>query len=167
MQHSNCNAKKIFTIVNYCCKFIGMGYSDFVQIGRVVVVVYGPLYGKVAVILDVLDQNRVLVEGPYELTGVKRQVLSLKRLKLTPFVVKIPRQARTGTLLKAVKEFNMLEKWQKTTFAQKLARQDKRASINDFDRYKLMIVKRKRSAAMHKEFIKLGGKNLRSFVAKN
>jgi large subunit ribosomal protein L14e len=140
-----------------------MGYSDFVQIGRAVVVVYGPLYGKLAVILDVVDQNRVLVEGP----GVKRQVLSLKRAKLTPFVVKVPRQARAATLTKAVKEFGLDEKWQKTTFAQKLARQAKRASINDFDRYKLMVVKRKRSSAMHKEFIKLGGKNLRSFVAKN
>jgi hypothetical protein len=34
-------------------------YNRFVQIGRVVVVNYGPETGKLATIVDVVDQNRV------------------------------------------------------------------------------------------------------------
>lgn len=34
-------------------------YSRFVQIGRIVLVQYGPDMGKLATIIDIVDQNRV------------------------------------------------------------------------------------------------------------
>ena len=36
-----------------------MPYSRYVEIGRVALVNYGPEYGKLVVITDVVDQNRV------------------------------------------------------------------------------------------------------------
>ena len=36
-----------------------MGYTRFVEIGRVALVNYGEQYGKLCVIMDVLDHNRV------------------------------------------------------------------------------------------------------------
>ena len=36
-----------------------MGYSRFVEVGRVAMINYGPDYGKLCVIMDVLDHNRV------------------------------------------------------------------------------------------------------------
>lgn len=36
------------------------GFTRFVEIGRVVLVNYGPDEGKLAVILDVADNNKVL-----------------------------------------------------------------------------------------------------------
>lgn len=38
-----------------------MGYEKFVEIGRVAFVSAGPSKGKLAVIVDVLDQNRYLI----------------------------------------------------------------------------------------------------------
>ena len=38
------------------------------------------LYGKLVVIVDLVDQNRVLVDAP----GIKRCIINLKRLALTP-----------------------------------------------------------------------------------
>ena len=54
-----------------------MGFKKFVEIGRVAIVNYGPLAGKVAVIVDILNTTRVLIHGPKE--GVRRQEISLKR----------------------------------------------------------------------------------------
>jgi hypothetical protein len=34
-------------------------YKRFVEIGRVVLISYGPLTGKLATVVDVVDQNRV------------------------------------------------------------------------------------------------------------
>ncbi len=34
-------------------------YTRFAEVGRVVLVQYGPNYGKLATIVDILDQNRV------------------------------------------------------------------------------------------------------------
>ena len=58
-----------------------MVFRKFVEIGRVVVINYGPLSGKLAVVVDILNTSKVLVHGPKE--GVRRQEISLKRLTLT------------------------------------------------------------------------------------
>jgi len=47
-----------------------MGFNLLVEVGRVVYIHYGPSSGKVAVILDIVDHSRVIVEGPT--TGVPR-----------------------------------------------------------------------------------------------
>lgn len=39
------------------------GFTRFVEIGRVVLVCYGPFEGKLAVIIDVVDQNKVGGQG--------------------------------------------------------------------------------------------------------
>lgn len=53
-----------------------------VEIGRVAFVAYGPakLRGKLCTIVDVVDQNRVLVDSAGD---VPRQALNLKWLMLT------------------------------------------------------------------------------------
>ena len=51
-----------------------MPFKKFVEIGRVAVLNgEGPNKGKIAAIVNVIDQNRVLVDGPT--SGVLRQVL--------------------------------------------------------------------------------------------
>ncbi len=52
-----------------------MPFKKFVEIGRVAYINAGPEAGKIAAIVNVIDQNRVLVDGPT--SGVRRQV-SLK-----------------------------------------------------------------------------------------
>ena len=60
-----------------------MGFTRFVEVGRVGLISYGPDMGKVCTIVNVIDHNRVLVDGPETVTGVHRHSLSLKRLMLT------------------------------------------------------------------------------------
>lgn len=72
-------------------------FKNFVQPGRVAYVNFGKDLGKVVVIVDIADANRVLVDGPT--TGFPRVLYPLKRLTLTG--LKVPgvlKGARTGTL---------------------------------------------------------------------
>ena len=45
-------------------------FTKFVEVGRVVKVNYGPDEGKLAVVVEILNDKRVLIDGPT--TGVKR-----------------------------------------------------------------------------------------------
>ncbi len=40
----------------------------------------------------------MLVDGPQQLTGIHRQVIPTKRISLTEFVVKIPRNSKEKTI---------------------------------------------------------------------
>ena len=40
-----------------------MVFKKFVEIGRVIVINYGPLTGKLAVIVDILTPTKVIVQG--------------------------------------------------------------------------------------------------------
>jgi len=64
-----------------------MGFTRFVEIGRVGLISYGPDTGKLCTIVNVIDHNRVLVDGPEAMTGVRRHELNLKRLMLTDLKV--------------------------------------------------------------------------------
>uniref|UniRef100_A0A3Q2E3K0 60S ribosomal protein L14 n=1 Tax=Cyprinodon variegatus TaxID=28743 RepID=A0A3Q2E3K0_CYPVA len=60
-----------------------MLHSRFVEIGRVAYISFGPHAGKLVAIIDVIDQNRALVDGPC--TGVKRQAMPFKCMQLTDY----------------------------------------------------------------------------------
>lgn len=69
-------------------------FTRYVEVGRVCVVNYGPDAGKLCTIVDIVDQNKCLIDGPRKLTGVGRQVIPFKRLALTDLVCTIERSAR-------------------------------------------------------------------------
>lgn len=73
-----------------------MVFTKFVEVGRVVLFNFGPLFGKLAVIVEIISVNRVLVDGPT--TGVKRQEVSLRRVTLTDVVVKVERGDKTSAV---------------------------------------------------------------------
>merc|ERR1711908_58250 len=64
-----------------------MGFTRFVEMGRVVVVNYGDDAGKLGMIVDVIDQNRCMVYSPY--TSLPRTEMGYKRLSLTDLKVSI------------------------------------------------------------------------------
>ena len=66
-----------------------MSFVRFVEIGRVCLINYGPDAGKLCTIIDVIDNNRALVDGPESVTGVHRHAINLKRIQLTdlPYTV--------------------------------------------------------------------------------
>ena len=57
-----------------------------------------PDAGKLCTIVDVIDNNRVLVDGPEPITGVHRHALNIKRMQLTDFVIPAKLNASQKTL---------------------------------------------------------------------
>uniref|UniRef100_A0A3Q0S4J9 Large ribosomal subunit protein eL14 n=1 Tax=Amphilophus citrinellus TaxID=61819 RepID=A0A3Q0S4J9_AMPCI len=101
-------------------------FKRFVEIGRVAYVSFGPHAGKLVAIVDVIDQNRALVDGPC--TGVRRQAMPFKCMHLTDYVIKIPHSARQKFVRKAWEKAQVNEKWTESSWAKKIeARQKVRA----------------------------------------
>ena len=98
---------------------------------------------------------QALIDGPVTLTGVPRQTIPFRNLSLTSIKLEIPRAIRSGTLAKAFTKADVLGQWQKTTWARKLARHATRSALGDFDRFKLMLLRKKKSMLINKEFGKL------------
>ena len=115
--------------------------EKYVQIGRVCLINFGHLANKLCTIIDVVDANRVLIDGPEKITGVPRQVIPLCRLSLTKLHVKIPHSCKRSVLRKEFEKENIMEQWKKTSWAAKLEKREKRAAMNDFDRFKVMVAR--------------------------
>uniref|UniRef100_A0A0G4HJT4 Large ribosomal subunit protein eL14 domain-containing protein n=1 Tax=Chromera velia CCMP2878 TaxID=1169474 RepID=A0A0G4HJT4_9ALVE len=128
-----------------------MPFTRFVEVGRVCCINYGPDYGKVCTIVDVVDNNRALVEGPEALTGVSRQSIPFKRLLLTDIKVKIGRSARSTTVSKAWEAQGIQKQWEECSLGKKRMAAAKKASLTDLDRFKVMLAKQKKAALMKKK----------------
>merc|ERR1719440_2444227 len=120
-------------------------FTRFVEPGRLALITYGPCEGKMCTVVDIVDQKRVVVDGPSFVTGVVRHMMPVKRLSLTDFKATIPRGAREKTLKLALEKDEIMTKWAATSWAKKLKAKETRANMTDFDRFKLMVAKKNRS----------------------
>uniref|UniRef100_A0A8D0BUV7 Large ribosomal subunit protein eL14 n=1 Tax=Salvator merianae TaxID=96440 RepID=A0A8D0BUV7_SALMN len=100
-----------------------MVFKRYVEIGRVAYISFGPHAGKLVAIVDVIDQNRALVDGPC--SGVRRQAMPFKCMQLTDFVLKFPHSARQKYVRAAWEKENINEKWKATRWAQKIEAREK------------------------------------------
>ena len=125
-----------------------MVFRRFVEVGRVIIVNYGPLVGKLAVIVDILTKTKVLIQGLKG--GVKRQELSLRRVTLTDYKLDIKRGAKQAEVYKAIDDFKLEDKFKTSTHYKKNEIRQKRANLTDFDRFKVMRLRQKRSVLRHK-----------------
>ncbi|XP_075087693.1 large ribosomal subunit protein eL14-like [Nicotiana tabacum] len=75
-----------------------MPLKRFVEIGRVALINYGKEYGKLVVIVDVIDQNRALVDA----LDMVRSQINFKRLSLTDIKMDIKRIPKKKTLVEAM-----------------------------------------------------------------
>ena len=124
-----------------------MVFKRFVEVGRVIIVNYGPLTGKLAVIVDILTTTKVIIQGLKG--GVRRQELSLRRVTLTDYKLDIKRGAKREEVFKAIEDFKLEEKLKKSSLAKKVALREKRANLTDFDRFKVMRLRQKRAVLRH------------------
>mmetsp|Transcript_97953 Transcript_97953/g.219219 ORF Transcript_97953/g.219219 Transcript_97953/m.219219 type:complete len:136 (+) Transcript_97953:68-475(+) len=125
-------------------------FTRFVEPGRLALITYGPCAGKMCTIVDIVDQKRVVVDGPASVTGVSRHMMPVKRLSLTDIKAAIPRAAREKTLKTALEKDGIMDKWAATSWAKKLKAKETRTAMTDFDRFKLMVAKKNRSKAVKK-----------------
>ena len=92
---------------------------------------------------------QAVIDGPT--TGVPRQSFPYRHLTLTPIrLSKLPRAAGSGTLKKQLEAEHIVEKWNKSAFAQKRAAVEARRQLNDFGRFKVMLAKKQRTDRVRK-----------------
>uniref|UniRef100_A0A7S3VM32 Large ribosomal subunit protein eL14 domain-containing protein n=2 Tax=Eukaryota TaxID=2759 RepID=A0A7S3VM32_DUNTE len=128
-----------------------MPFKRYVEIGRVAMINYGPEYGKLVVISDVLDQSRALVDAP----GRVRDVVNLRRLTLTDYKVDIPRLAPKKKVTEEFSKAGVEEKFKASSWGKKLTKQANAKSMTDFDRFKAMLAKTKKNRAVRTVLNKL------------
>ena len=125
-----------------------MVFSRFVEVGRVVVLNRGAFTGKLAVVVEILDHNRVLVDGPQAMTGVARHVASVGHMTLTDIVV--PKVTRGMTHAKLCVRFNqegVLRKFGKSALGLRQKRVELRKGMTDFDTFRVKAAMKKLDGA--------------------
>ncbi|XP_021945865.1 60S ribosomal protein L14 [Folsomia candida] len=137
-----------------------MAFRKFVETGRVAFIADGPNEGKLCAIVNIIDQNRVLVDGP--LTGITRQEMSLKKLHLTTLGVKFPWTAPTRVVRKAWIAEKIDEKWKASRWAQRVAARKIRQNLTDFERFKLNSARRTRNKLRRNVYLSLLTKTKKS-----
>ncbi|RGB28418.1 ribosomal protein L14-domain-containing protein [Rhizophagus diaphanus] len=129
-------------------------FQRLVEVGRLVLINSGENAGKLAVIVEIIDHNRALIDGPT--TGVTRHAYTFRRMTLTDFVVKgFPRGATSKILKKYLEKEDVLAKWDKSSWAKKLDDRKKRSVLTDFDRFKLLKLKKQRRFIVQSEIASL------------
>jgi len=88
----------------------------------------------------------VLVAAP----GVKPDVISLRRLAITDLKVECERACDAAALDAAWKSADVEGKWAASAWGKKLARQNARAGLTDFERFKIALARTKRSGLIKK-----------------
>ncbi|KAE8667997.1 putative 60S ribosomal protein L14 [Hibiscus syriacus] len=129
-----------------------MPFKRYVEIGRVALVNYGKDYGKlVSSSMSSTRTEYALVDAP----DMVRGQMNFKRLTLTDITIDIPRVPKKKTLIEAMEKADVKNKWENSSWGRKLIVQKRRASLNDFDRFKLMLAKIKRAGVVRQELSKL------------
>ncbi|KAJ5612297.1 hypothetical protein N7510_005491 [Penicillium lagena] len=129
-----------------------------VEVGRLVLIRRGPFAGKLAAIVEIVDHRRVLVDGPSgeEKKIVPRHVLPLAHATLTPFTIpQLPRAAGTGPVKKLWAKNEIDNKWAKSSFAQKTDRADRRKNLTDFERFKVLRLRKQARYEVQKSYAKV------------
>ena len=112
-----------------------------------------PSYLPVELVNSTLRYLQAIIDGPT--TGVPRQSFPYRHMSLTPLVVsKLPRGAGTGVVRKYLEKEGTVEKWQKSSWSQKREAIAKRRSLNDFERFAVMLAKKARRDQVRKTLSK-------------
>ena len=89
------------------------------SLGRVVYVRYGEYKEKLGVVVDIINSNKVIISNPAQ--GVKRNVISNKRLELTKFKLSdITPSVKETQLKKQIADFDLQKKFDNTSFGKKI-----------------------------------------------
>ncbi|GAB5362535.1 hypothetical protein AAMO2058_000805600 [Amorphochlora amoebiformis] len=113
----------------------------FIEIGRLVCINYGKDSGKLGVILDICDTMTALVDGP----NLKRGIYNFRRMAVTGIKLPISKSVKSTTLYKAWEAADLDGQFGKTSWGQKLARQERRKNLTDFERFKVKVLKAKKN----------------------
>jgi len=120
-------------------------------------IAFGHATGKICCITNIIDQTRVLVDGPS--SHVRRQPLNIKALQLTKYVLKLLPGARSATVKKAWEASEVNKKWQETRWYKKLQAKHLRSQTTDFERFKVAKAKQAYNRVLNHEYNRLKKKS--------
>lgn len=124
-----------------------MNTEILLELGRVVYINYGPLAGKPAVVVDIVNGSKVVIDGPG--LDIERQVISVRRLELTRFKLgSFLKDEKRSELAKQIADFDLLKRFHSCGVGKRIVKQERRAGLSDFDRFKVQVLKRKLSKAV-------------------
>ena len=129
-----------------------------VEVGRVVLFSTGKYEGKIATIVEIIDHKRVLVDGPASSKDqvVPRHSAALSHLSLTPIVLPgLPRATGNGTVRKLWEQEQVEEKFAASNWSKSRAQFQKRRQLNDFDRFKVMKLRKQARYEVSKTLAKV------------
>ncbi|RMY56807.1 hypothetical protein D0863_12852 [Hortaea werneckii] len=116
-----------------------------VERGRVVLFKKGQYAGKLAAIAQIIDHRRVLVEGFSSDASkvVPRHAAPLAYVTLTGIVIpKVPLGVGHTALQKLWNNEKVEEKWANSKTAKTSAKLMRRRQLNDFERFKVMVLRK-------------------------
>ncbi|RYC59977.1 hypothetical protein CHU98_g6253 [Xylaria longipes] len=128
-----------------------------VEVGRLVLVNHGLYAGRIAAIVEIISEKRVLVDGPSseEKFAVPKGPIALTDVFLTDLKLEIPRAVRTGTLKKFWEKAEIDKKWQDSKWAQRSQRTERRKALTDFQRFQLLRAKKQQRYEVRKALAKV------------
>uniref|UniRef100_A0A2K5K3Q3 Large ribosomal subunit protein eL14 n=1 Tax=Colobus angolensis palliatus TaxID=336983 RepID=A0A2K5K3Q3_COLAP len=135
-----------------------MVFRRFVEVGHVRYI-SGPRAGKLVATVDVIDQNRALVDAPC--IQVRRQTIQtmpLKCMQLTDFNLRFPHSAHQKYVRQAWQKANINTKWTK------IEARERKAKMTDYDHFK--VVKAMRNRIIKNEVKTLQKATLRKLLPK-
>mmetsp|Transcript_21583 Transcript_21583/g.54463 ORF Transcript_21583/g.54463 Transcript_21583/m.54463 type:complete len:131 (-) Transcript_21583:1359-1751(-) len=110
---------------------------NYIEIGRIVFITFGPSYGKIGLIVDILDKNRCMIDGP-----PGRQIINIKRIKPTKIKLKIGRSLNSKSVHFILKTQNIIAQWGKSLWFKKKAKMQKKTFFSDYQKFKFMLGKK-------------------------
>ena len=67
---------------------------------------------------------------------------------MTDYKIDIPRNATFSQMKTAFEEADIAGKWEASSWARKRAAKARRASLSDFDRFKVLVLRKKKAKAL-------------------
>lgn len=134
-----------------------MPIKHLVEIGRVAYVGYGRNAGKPVAIVDVIDQNRALVDGPC--SKVTRQPIRFKRLRLTKHKLNFDHSAPTRVVKREWEKNEMTKKWKEGLTFKRLVADSRRKDLSDLGRFKVYKLKQKVNKVVNDKMAQLKRKS--------
>jgi len=121
--------------------------KNFVQIGRVAIINSGPEKGKFAVIANVIDHKRVLIDAPQaaedKYTALKRQAYSTRHLRLMKYRLAMRPDETHKVISDLWSKHKITPRLLASKFMIRKLKQEKKESLTDFERFKLYKLKQR------------------------
>jgi len=121
--------------------------KNFVQIGRVAIINSGPEKGKFAVIANVIDHKRVLIDSPKtaddKYTSLKRQAYSTRHLRIMKYRLSMRPDETHNVISDLWSKHKITQRLLSSKYMVRKLKQEKKENLTDFDRFKLYKLKQR------------------------